>query len=215
MSAAARVHGAPAPGRVGRWRFGDDPRAVAAALGRGAVLAIPTESSYGLGVDPRDAAGVAAIFRLKGRPENKALPVVGAGAESFRPLGVAEGDPALAWAAPRWPAALAVLVALRKPIPASAGGRTLAVRVPAEPRLRGLLAALGRPLTATSANPSGEPPFTDPDAAAAWLAGASAAAGVEVLVVDGGRLAGGAPSTLVEIALGRPVVRRPGRYEVD
>jgi len=213
MSAAKGEPASP-PGQVERWRFGDDPRRVAAALARGAVLAIPTESSYGLAVDPRSAAGVLAIFRLKGRPGGKALPVVGAAADSFRRLGVAPDDPALVWAAPRWPAALAVLVALRKPIPASAGDRRLAVRVPDHAPLRELLGALGRPLTATSANPSGEAPYLDAEEVAAWLARAGAPAGVAGMVVEGGRLPGGSPSTLVELQGDRPVVLRPGRYEL-
>ena len=196
------------------WRFGDDPGEVAAALARGAVLAIPTESSYGLAVDPRDAAGVARIFRLKGRPDGRPLPVVGADAAAFGRLGVAPDAPALLWAARHWPAALSVVVAIAAPIPASAGGHTLAVRVPGHPALRALAAALGGPLTATSANPSGAPPYLDPEPLAAWLARAGEASGVETLLVDGGRLPGGPPSTLVELVEGRPVVLRPGRFEI-
>jgi L-threonylcarbamoyladenylate synthase len=201
-------------GQVERWSFGDDPQRVAGALARGAVLAVPTESSYALAVDPRDAEGVRRIFRLKGRPEGKALPVVGAGIASFRRLGAALDDPALAWAAARWPAALSVLVTLRRPIPASAGGRTLAVRVPDHEPLRTLLAALGRTLTATSANPSGEEPYLEAGSLVSWLTDAGAATGVQVLVVDGGTLPGGAPSTLVELVAGEPVVLRSGRYEI-
>jgi L-threonylcarbamoyladenylate synthase len=70
------------------------------------------------------------------------------------------------------------------------------VRIPAHAGLRGLLAALGRPLTATSANRSGEPPVLDPDEAVRLLASEDAA------VVDGGRLRGGAPSTLVRFGAG-------------
>jgi L-threonylcarbamoyladenylate synthase len=200
--------------RAGRWRFGDDPGLVAAALARGAVLAIPTESSYGLAVDPRDEAGVERSFRLKGRPEGKPLPIVGADAAAFGVLGVDPNGPALRWAARYWPAALSVVVPIPAPIPASAGGHTLAVRVPGHAGLRGLAAALGTPLTATSANPSGAVPYLDPEAVASWLARAGAAAGVETLLVDGGPLPGGAPSTLVELVDGVAVVLRPGRFEL-
>jgi L-threonylcarbamoyladenylate synthase len=192
------------------WRFGADADPLRAALAAGAVLVIPTESSYGLGVDPTDAAGVATVFRLKGRPAGEALPVVVADAGALAPLGVSAGDPALAWAAPRWPAALSVLVGLRAPIPASAGRRTLAVRVPAHAALRALLAELGSALTATSANPSGQRPFVDPDEVARWVE----SEGVAAVVVDGGRLPGGPPSTLVEIVDGRPRLLRAGRYEI-
>lgn len=192
------------------WRFGDDPELVATALDRGAVVALPTESSYGLGVDPRDAAAVARIFDLKGRGREMALPVVGAGVEQFLALGVDAGDPALRWAAERWPAALTVVVALAEPIPAARADGTLAVRVPAHEGLRRLLVSLDRPLTATSANPSGEPPYVDPGAVAAWLE----SCGVDALVVDGGRLPGGLPSTLVAWRDGAPRVLRPGRYAI-
>jgi len=195
---------------VRRWRFGDDPAIVARALARGAVVAIPTESSYGLAVDPRDAAAVARLFALKGRGGEKALPVIVADAAAVVALGVDANDPALRWATPRWPAALSVVVRPAAPIAAASADGTLAVRVPADERLRALLAALGGPLTATSANRSGEPPYLDPEPLAAWLE----RAGVDALVVDGGRLPGGPPSTLVAWRSGGPVVLRPGRVPI-
>jgi len=195
---------------VARVPVGDAAAAVRAALARGAVVAIPTESSYGLAVDPRDAAGVERIRRLKGRPAEKAMPVVGARVEDLVALGADPADPAFAWAAPRWPAALSVVVRLARPIAAAADDGTLAVRVPGHAGLRALLAALGRPLTATSANPAGAPPYLDPVALAAWLAQGD----VETLVVDGGRLPGGAPSTIVALRDGAPVVVRPGRVAI-
>jgi L-threonylcarbamoyladenylate synthase len=195
---------------VVRWRPGDDPAIVARALERGALLAVPTESSYGLAVDPLDAAAVESVFRLKGRSASKALPVVGASVASFASLGVDPADPALAWARARWPSALSVVVPLREPIPASGERASLAVRVPGHRGLRELLAALGRPLTATSANPTGEPSLADPEAVARWLG----AAGGDALLVDGGKLPGGAPSTLVTWQDGRPLVVRPGRVRI-
>jgi len=195
---------------VPRWRFGDDPTEIAAALAAGAILAIPTESSYGLAVDPRDAAAVEKVFALKGREAGKALPVVAARPGQLATLGVDIGAPAVAWARAFWPAALTVLAPLREPIAASGGLATLAVRIPGHAGLRELLAALGMPLTATSANPSGEPPFVDPEPLERWLAGA----GVATLLVDGGPLPGGAPSTLVVWRNGKPDVLRAGRFAV-
>lgn len=203
-----------ARGAVERRSIDGEPAALAAevraALARGGPIAIPTESSYGLAVDPEDAVAVARLFELKGRPAAKALPVVGADAGALLALGVDPADPALAWARARWPAALSVVVALGAPIAASAGEATLAVRVPAHPPLRRLLAALGRPLTATSANRSGEPPLVDPAEVARWLG----AAGTGGLVLDGGRLPGGPPSTLVAWRDGRPEVVRAGRVRI-
>jgi L-threonylcarbamoyladenylate synthase len=184
--------------------------AVNAALARGATIAIPTESSYGLAVDPRDERAVERVRRLKERPAERAMPVVADRLEALVALGVDGADPALAWAAARWPAALSVVVKLARPIAAAAEDGTLAVRIPGHEALRALLAALGRPLTATSANPSGEPPYLEPRALVAWLERRGAAA----LVVDGGRLPGGAPSTLVTWRDGAPVVLRPGRVAI-
>ena len=179
-------------------------------LAAGGVLAIPTESSYGLGVDPRDPKGVEAIYRLKGRERGKPLPVVAADLSQLLALGVEPASRALAWAKPRWPAAITVVLPLAVPLAATAGGRTLAARIPAHEGLRRLLGELGHALTATSANRSGEPPLIDPIEVHAWLAESAE----EYLVVDHGRTPGGPPSTLVELRDGEVVILRKGRDEV-
>lgn len=194
-----------------RWSFGADPAPLAECLARGGVLAIPTESSYGLAVDPRSAAGVAAIQRIKGRPEEKGLPVVAADLGQIVALGVDPADPALAWVTPHWPAPLSVVLPLPAPLPASPrdGSSSLALRIPFHETLRALLSTLGTALTATSANPSGEPPWLDPVDVAAWLAGADA------IVIDGGVLPGGPPSTLVALEGGQARVLRAGAFPLD
>lgn len=190
------------------WRLGDDPARLAAVLARGGVLAIPTESSYGLAVDPRSAVGVEAIYRAKARERGMALPVVAADLGQLVALGVPRDAPGLDWALERWPAALTLVVPLARPLPASAGDGTLAVRVPEHAGLREVLRRLGHALTATSANPSGEPPYLGAEEVAEWLGESDA------LVVDGGRLPGGAPSTLVRFADGAPEVLRQGRVTI-
>lgn len=175
------------------------------------MLAIPTESSYGLAVDPRSAAGVAAIHRLKGRRDDKGLPVVAADLEQIAALGVDSEAPGLAWAVRFWPAPLTVVVpvAIRLPASPTTGSPSLAVRIPFHETLRGLLAGLGRALTATSANRSGEAPLLDPTEVAGWLSGADA------MVVDGGPLPGGPPSTLVAFEGGRARVLRAGAFSLS
>lgn len=179
----------------------------AEVLAAGGLLAFPTESSYGLGVDPLDPRGVEAIYRLKGRERGKALPVVAADITQLLALGVEPAAEALAWARSRWPAALTVVLPLAAPIPASGGVSTIAARIPAHAGLRALLGEIGHALTATSANPSGEPPLTDPNDVRSWLA----ASGESYFVLDGGPTAGGLPSTLVELRDGEVVVLRKGR----
>jgi L-threonylcarbamoyladenylate synthase len=188
-----------------RWRLGSPVAPLRAILDRGGVLAIPTESSYGLAADPWNPEGIARVYRLKGREGGKALPLVAADLDQVAALGVDPESPELARLARVWPAPLSGVLAVAGELPAAAApDGTVAVRIPDHPGLRGLLAALGRPLTATSANRSGEPPVLDPDAAARLLAGEDAA------VVDGGTLPGGPPSTLVRFRAGRPEVLREG-----
>lgn len=191
------------------WHFGDPLAPLQAVLARGGVLAIPTESSYGLGVDPRNRAGVEAVYRIKGREGGKGLPVVVADRGQLAGLGIDPDLPILMPLSACWPGALTVVLPSRLEIPAAMGQTTLAVRVPGHAELRGLLAALGHGLTATSANRSGEPPVLDPAGAAALLAGEDA------MVVDGGLLPGGLPSTLVAIEESGPVVLRSGSFPVE
>lgn len=201
---------------TGVWRPGDPVEPLRDLLRRGGVLAIPTESSYGLGADPRNRKGVETIYRIKGREPRKALPVVVADLGQLADLGI---DPDLSILKPLsacWPGPLTVVLPIvGDNLPAAAGEPTLAVRIPGHEGLRSLLAELGHGLTATSANRSGEEPILDPAELAGLLAGE------EAVVVDGGVLPGGPPSTLVALAApaaieeAGPVVLRTGSFPVD
>jgi L-threonylcarbamoyladenylate synthase len=171
----------------------------------GSVLAIPTESSYGLAVDPRNVSAVRRVFAMKGRDGAKPLLVVAANRGQLEDLGVSASPETLDRFFTLWPAPLTVALPLRTPLPASAGTATLAVRVPAHPELRDLLDATG-PLTATSLNRSGAAPCEDPDEA-------ERAFGFEVdVLVDGGRTSGGPPSTLLDATVEPPRVLRAGAF---
>jgi L-threonylcarbamoyladenylate synthase len=190
------------------WRFGDSVTGLREALDRGGILAIPTESSYGLAADPRSEQGVRAIYQVKGRDTTKALPVVAGDADQLGQLGI---DPAafeVAVFAACWPAALSVVARTAQPLPAGGGEDTLAVRVPAHRSLRDLLHEIGRPLPATSANRAGEPPILRLADLAPLIAGADA------IAIDGGDLPGGPPSTLVALRGGAVHVLRQGRFPV-
>lgn len=196
---------------VHRWRWGEPLTPLLAALERGAVIAVPTESSYGLAVDPRDERAVAAVHRLKGRDPGQPLPVVAAGVAQVEALGARLDDPLLARLSRSWPAPLSLLLPLERELPAAAGSGRVAVRVPAHRRLRELLEALGTALTATSANLSGAPPMTDPRAVRGLLAGAPGS-----VLVDDGVLPGGAPSTVVGVVReGRLEVLRRGAFPLE
>ena len=198
-----------AAGEVRVWHWGDPVAPLRDLLARGGVLAFPTESSYGLGVDPWNRTGVETIYRIKEREAGKALPVVIAGREQLAGLGIDPDLHIVETLLAFWPAPLTAVLPVARPLPASAGERTLAVRVPDHGRLRELLAALGHGLTATSANRSGEPPILEPAGVAELLAGEDA------MVVDGGALPGGPPSTLVAIEKDGLVVLRKGRFPAE
>ena len=196
------------------WRSGDPVEPLRELLRRGGVLAIPTESSYGLGADPRNRIGVEAIYRIKGREPRKPLPVVVADLAQLAGLGIDPDLSILKVLSACWPGPLTAVLPIKRPIagpeiPAAAGEPTLAVRIPGHEGLRRLLAALGHGLTATSANLSGGEPVLDPAGAADLLAGEDA------MVVDGGVLPGGPPSTLVAIEEAGPVVLRTGTFPVE
>ena len=190
------------------WPWDGDLNEVRTALSEGRILAIPTESSYGLAVDPRSVAGVEAIYRLKERERGKPLPVVAADVGQALGVGV-EPNEAIRLAETHWPAPLTVVAPLRAgvSVPAAAGGDTLAVRAPDHDLLRALLQALGHPLTATSANRSGEPP-------ACGLADLEPILGDSgALVIGGEQTPGGLASTVVSWSSAGLRVLRRGRFE--
>ncbi len=163
------------------------------------VVAIPTETFYGLAVPLDDEQALARLFALKGRPHDKAAPVVVASIQQAATL-VQVPEAWVDRLAETWPAPLTVV------LPAHRGG-TLAVRVPAQSLLRALLEHLG-PLTATSANLAGQPP-------AATAAEAERALGEGLaLILDGGPTPGGLPSTLVDLTVSPPCLLRPGAWPV-
>lgn len=191
---------------VARCRLGTGVERLRRHLEGSGILAIPTESSYGLAADPRDAAAVAAVYRLKARAAHKPLPVVAADLGQLRDLG-ADLTLAERWGLPElWPAPLTVLLPVKRELAAAAGAPRVAFRIPAHAGLRELLGELGHGLTATSANASGEPPIVDPAALEVFLVGSDA------MIVDGGILPGGAPSTLVEPRADALAVLRQGGF---
>lgn len=206
-------------GPVGRepfdWRVGDDIAPIRTLLERGGVVAIPTGSTYGLAVDPRLAAAVEAVYRIKRREARKPLPLVVADRAQAEALGLDVESDAFEFGARFWPAPLTMLVPRAR---GDAGERLqlgelaeVAVRIPGSRFLRDLLGLIGHGLTATSANLSGEPAITDPAEVRDLLA---REAGVEAAVVVGEPLSGAAPSTIVAWRAGGPEILRQGRFTV-
>lgn len=162
----------------------------------GGLVAVPTETVYGLAARADSDAAVAAIYRAKGRPDFNPLIVHVADIDDARGLAVFDAR-AASLAQHFWPGAL-TLVLPCKPgaalAPAvTAGLPTLALRCPSHPVMRALLGATGLPLAAPSANRSGA---TSPTTAAHVAASLGAGVGC---ILDGGPCAAGIESTIVAL----------------
>ena len=180
-------------------------------LRAGGLVALPTETVYGLAARADSAAAVAGIYRAKGRPDFNPLIV------HVPDLAAAErlarfDERARSLAAAFWPGPLTLVLPLRDRAglaPAvTAGLATVALRCPAHPVMRAVLAETGLPLAAPSANRSGAVSPTRADHVAASL-------GAKVdLILDGGACAAGLESTIVALREdGRWQVLRPGPIE--
>lgn len=178
----------------------------AAILASGGLVAVPTETVYGLAADAQNAAAVEGIYHAKGRPEQKPLSVLVDGMPMVESLCCAIPQAAYRLAEAFWPGALTMVLpdAGRLPDVVTAGGNTLGVRCPDHPLTLELIRRLGRPLAAPSANRSGE---ASPKDAAAVLTGL----GGEIdALLDGGVCALSIESTIVDLTGDAPRILRQG-----
>jgi L-threonylcarbamoyladenylate synthase len=172
------------------------------AIGNGGVVAMPTDTVYGLACDPSSAAAVDRIYAIKRRPKDLELTLLTATVADIED-DVELGAAARTLASAYWPGALSIVCQLRRrrwEIPRT--GETLSVRVPDHPVALELLRRTG-PLATTSANRHGEQPAGTAAEVAAALDGEIDA------IVDGGRC-GGLPSTIIDCTTTTPRVLREG-----
>lgn len=187
----------------------------------GGLVAFPTETVYGLGVDARDSDAVARLYEAKGRPSFNPLIVHAASLEVAENYVVFD-DTARDLAAAFWPGALTFVLPVRPEAGISplvtAGLDTLAVRVPDHPVAARLLATFDGPVAAPSANPSGQ---VSPTTAAHVLdhmsgkiagvvTGGACSVGLESTIIATQPVptllrAGGVPREAIEAALGAPL----------
>ncbi len=148
-----------------------NPTEIAAAqecIARGGVVAIPTDTLYGLAADATNADALQRVYEIKGRPANMPLPVLVSGWEQVAIVSAVDGhdgELARALADRFWPGPLTMVLPAAAGLPSrlTGGLDTIAVRMPNHDVPLALSAATGRPITGTSANRSGAPDITDPE----------------------------------------------------
>jgi L-threonylcarbamoyladenylate synthase len=195
----------------------EDPDSLAEAadrLRRGLLVALPTETVYGLGANALDPAAVARIFAAKGRPSTNPLIVHVPDAAAARGLASDWPPAADALAAAFWPGPLTLVVEKAPAIPdiVTAGGPTVGLRVPDHPVALELLRLAGVPVAAPSANRSEEVSPTTAqhvaDSLGPWTD--------DLLILDGGPCRVGIESTVVDMTDGAaPCVLRPGMVTAE
>ena len=177
-----------------------------ALLREGAVVAIPTETVYGLAANALDEAAVLRIFEAKGRPQDNPLIVHISALEQLDGL-AEEISPAVYQMAEHfWPGPLTMVVKKAAVIPdrTSAGLDTVGIRMPSHPVARAIIDAAGVPLAAPSANTSGKPSPTTARDVLDDMNGKIPA------IVDGGACTVGVESTVVDMTGDYPQILRPG-----
>lgn len=177
----------------------------------GGVVAFPTDTFYGLGVNPFDEDAVRSIFRVKGRPADSPVPILLGEPDDLGKVSLQPPEQASALAVEFWPGALTLVFKAVDELPdvVSAGAGTVGVRVPDHSVPRDIARTLGGPITGTSANISGEQPIKTADEV-------RAAFGDTIdFIVEGVCGAHAAASTVVDFSVSPPLVRRHGAISLD
>ncbi len=168
-------------------------------LAEGGVVAIPTDTLYGLAADALNPMALERVYQVKGRPADMPLPVLVSGLEQVAMVSNVSGAArtmAERLARRYWPGPLTLVLPATTGLPPrlTAGRDTIAVRMPDHSVPLALAEGLGRPVTGTSANPSGAEDIADPDELRRCLGG----------LVDGIIIAGkkpkGTASTIVAVS---------------
>ena len=212
MPTECLIVGAEQPSTSGRGADTDSRSAISRAVGllrSGCVVAIPTETVYGLAANALSATAVAGIFAAKNRPSDNPLIIHVSSLDMLRslyPPGWTLPPAYGAAVAALWPGPLTILLPRSSLVPdaVTCGLPTMAVRMPSHPVALQLIEACGFPLAAPSANSSGRP---SPTLASHVL---SDLQGRIPLVLDGGPCTCGVESTVLDALRAPPAILRPG-----
>lgn len=202
----------PLPGAV--VRSGKEPTSIADAIIRlraGRLVALPTETVYGLAGRTLDAASIEQVYMAKGRPADNPLIAHVSSIEMARSLVSHWPEEADRLALVLWPGPLTVVLPKADSVPLVAtGGRdSIAIRIPAHSVALEVIHRLGEPISAPSANRSGS---LSPTEARHVL---SEFVDLDLLVLDGGPCRVGLESTVVDLRGPKPTVLRPGVVTPD
>jgi L-threonylcarbamoyladenylate synthase len=180
-------------------------------LRAGEVVALPTETVYGLAANALDEKAVAKIFQIKGRPANNPIIVHVAGVEMAK--GCAKNFPVLAEKLSKsfWPGPLTLVLPRAEKIPkiVTADGETVGIRWPSHPFIQAVIRECDFPLAAPSANLSNRISPTNAEHVRAQLAGKIS------LIVDGGQSQVGIESTVLDLNVTPPGILRPGMIHAE
>jgi len=175
-------------------------------LKQGEVIAFPTDTVYGVGVDGLNERAIEKLFAAKDRPRDKAIPFLLASEKDLKQVAREIPKAVHVLAKKFWPGALTLVVPAHKRVPKIliAQGDSVAVRVPNSNVTRALILGLGAPLAATSANISSQSDPQTAEQTAAYLNERIP------LILDGGATPGNIPSTVIDLTTEPPTVRRVG-----
>ncbi len=194
-------------GRIGKRALLEATRVLRA----GGVVVFPTETSYGLAVDPSNRDAIRRIYVIKGRSESKPLPLIAASRPAVEKTFVLHGV-AKKLALRHWPGPLTLVLPLKKKgLPAANNGKDGAIRVPSSAWARALARSCGGIITSTSANLSGDAALHDPDDIVRAFSSKKI---TPDLFLNAGRLPSRTASTIVRVKRGILVVLRAGAVEV-
>lgn len=175
-------------------------------LAAGELVAIPTETVYGLAADAMNSEAVSSIYVAKGRPSDNPLIVHIADFKDWEPLVTHIPDNALRLAEAYWPGPLTIILPASNKVPkvVTGGLTTVAVRFPSHPIAQAVILRSGCPLAAPSANRSGSPSPTNAQRVTEDMDGRIAA------ILDGGNSDVGVESTVIDLCHTPPRLLRPG-----
>lgn len=178
----------------------------AALLQRGELVALPTETVYGIAADARNGEAVRKIFEAKGRPQDNPLIVHICGMEMLRGIVSEVPERARKLAEAFWPGPLTMVMPRGTEVSevTCAGLDTVGVRMPSHPVVQAVIRASGVAFAAPSANLSGKPSPTNAQDTLADMKGRIP------LILDGGESAVGVESTVVSVVGEAPILLRPG-----